>query len=147
MATTKDQVKQLQNELNRLRKRSLNQRDAWRIVGGMVYRRLAVDWFQRALGLRTKGGGPRENPWRALKSESYIRYKLKRRKTGKLVLKGTFRQSYGFEAFNNHAIVGIQSGQRKKAGWLEGMGFEVLCLEKDIINRSEKILIDFIWNK
>lgn len=135
----------LQNELKRLEKRSLNQKTAWRVVGGMVYRRMAVDWFRRALGLRKRGGGPRDNPWRALKSESYIRRKLKEKKTKKLVYTGTLRNSYYFEPYGDHAIVGIRD--YRKAGWLEGMGFEVLALENDIKDKSYKVLTDFIWNK
>ena len=143
--STKDQTRRLQEELRRLGKRSLNQKDAWRIVGGMVYRRLAVEWFRRGLGLRTKGGGPRDNPWRALKSESYIRRKLKKGKTLKLVFTGTLRSSYFFESYANHAIIGTRD--HRKAGWLEKMGFEVLALETDIKDKSYKILTNFIWNK
>lgn len=141
----KDQTRRLQNELRRLEKRSLNQRDAWRIVGGMVYRHLAVEWFRRGLGLRKSGGGPRDNPWRALKSEPYIRRKLKKGKIGKLVYTGTFRQSFFNETHNNHAIVGIKD--YRKAGWLEKMGFEVLALENDIKDKTYKVITDFIWNK
>lgn len=144
----KDQTRRLQNELRRLEKRSLNQRDAWRIVGGMVYRRLAVEWFRRAVGKhRSIGGGPRDNPWRALKSEPYIRRKEAEGKTTKLSLDGFLRESYFFEPSNTSCLVGIQRGQRWKAGCLDKMGFEVLCLENDIKDRAEKFLIDFIWNK
>jgi len=141
----KDQTRRLQNELRRLEKRSRNQKDAWRIVGGMVYRRLAVEWFRKALGLRTRGGGPRDNPWRALKSESYIRRKLKKNRTKKLVYTGTFRESYFSESYNDHALVGIRDF--RKAGWLEKMGFEVLALENDIKDKAYKVITDFIWNK
>jgi len=105
---------------------------------------MAVEWFRKALGLCKAGGGPKDNLWRALRSESYIRRKLKKGRTTKLVYKGTFRQSYFYEAANDHAIAGIKD--YRKAGWLEGMGFEVLALEKDITNKAEKILTDYIWD-
>lgn len=141
----KDQTRKLQKELQRLGKRSMNQKTAWQVIGGMIYRRMAVEWFRKALGLRKVGGGPRDNPWRALKSEPYIRRKIKRGKTVKLIgFSSKFHQSYFFEAANDHAIAGIKD--YRKAGWLEGMGFEVLALEKDITNKAEKILTDYVWD-
>lgn len=135
----------LQNELKRLGKRSLNQKQAWRVVGGMVYRRHAVEWFRDALGLRKRSGGPKSYPWRALKSEPYIRRKLKRGKTVKLIgFSSKFHQSYFFKSYNNHALVGIHD--YRKAGWLEGMGFEVLYLERDIIAKAENILTNYVWD-
>jgi len=135
----------LLKELAGLGKRALNQKTAWKVVGGMVFRRLSVEWFRGALGLRKVGGGPKDDPWRALTSEPYIKRKLKKRKTKKLVLSGTFRQSYFHETFKDHAVVGISSGERKKAGYLEKMGFEVLALEKDISDKAEKIITNYIW--
>lgn len=135
----------LLKELTALGRRSLNQKTAWKVVGGMAYRRMSVEWFRRALGLRKMGGGPKDNPWRALKSESYIKRKLKKGKTKKLVYSGVFRQSYFYEAARNHAVVGISSGERRKAGWLEKMGFEVLCIEKDISAKTEEIVTNYIW--
>ena len=133
----------LLKELAGLGKRALNQKVAWKVVGGMVFRRFAVEWFRGALGLRKSGGGPRDNPWRALTSEPYIKRKLKKRKTKKLVYTGTLRTSYFFEAANDHCIVGNRDFE--KAGWLEKMGFEVLALENDISNKTEEIITNYIW--
>jgi len=143
---TKRQFRKLKNELDRLAKRAGNQRSAWETVGGMVYRRIAVDWFRRAMGNQMQaGGGPKDNPWRALKSESYVRRKERKGKTKKLVYSGVFRQSYYYQPGNTSCIIGNRD--YRKAVWLERMGFEVLSLENDIKENAGKILIDYIWNK
>ena len=135
----------LQKALAKLSKQARDQTSAWRIIGGMMFRRFTVEWFARAVGThRTVGGGPDYAPWRALASEGYVLWKEDQGKMTKLSLSGVLRDSYFSEPGSDHVIVGNRDWE--KAGELKKRGFEIIGLEDDLKTQCEEFLFKYLWD-